>query len=252
MPPPRDVRTRFGPNKYAALHLLIARWLRNYARPGCYHFITLGGTELKCCQSLHFIDPTLKTSAASFESSSARHEYASTTAEQLQNVGISVTTHKGDIFDFERKSDDPHLFFFDFTGTCAHADLVLRFSRMFTDGRLRENDALLITSYLGRNPGWPRVLGAFDAEFRILGVSEPEKKIVSYRRSHPSFTLFRALCNSNLQSDLLMRCFGCVEYRDSSLMGIYGYVIEEGMTDFPAFINNVPFFDIQQGVLEDS
>jgi len=35
-------------------------------------------------------------------------------------------------------------------------------------------------------------------------------------------------------------------------MGIYGYVIEEGMTDFPAFINNVPFFDIQQGVLEDS
>jgi hypothetical protein len=120
---------------------------------------------------------------------------------------------------------------------------------MFTDGRLRENDVLFVTSYLGRNPGWPKVLGAFDAEFRILGVTDMEKKIISYRRSHPSFTLYRALCSSNMQSDLMMRCFGCVEYRDTSTMGLYGYAIEEGMTDFPLFINGAPFFDIQQGAL---
>ena len=249
MPSPSDCRTRFGPNKYAAMHLLIARWLRHYAQPGCYHFVTLGGTELKCCQSLHFIDPKLKASAASFESSAERHEFARAMAEQLEGAGVSVTTRRGDIFDFERESDEPHLFFFDFTGTCAHADLIIKFSRLFTDGRLRENDALLVTSYLGRNPGWPRVLGAFDAEFRILGVSETDKKIISYKRCHPSFTLYRALCNSDLQSDLQMRCFGCVEYRDSSPMGIYGYVIEEGITDFPEFIKRAPFFDIQQGAL---
>jgi len=252
MPRVDDCRTRFGPNKYAALHLLLSRWLRNYAKGACYHYVTLGGTELKDCQSLHFIDPGLTTSLVSFESASDRHQYAVATAKQLDPLGIGVTTRKGDIFDFTRESEGPHLFFFDFTGTCTHADLIVKFGRLFADGRLRENDALFVTSYLGRNLGWTRVLGAFDAEFRIIGVSDFEKKKLSYRRAHPSFTLFRALCSSNMQADLLLRCFGCVEYRDSSKMGVYGYVLEKGMTDFPDFIKNAPYFDVEHGFLQAS
>lgn len=247
----QDCRTRYGANKYAALHLLLARWLRNYAKPITYRYVTLGGTELKDCQSINFVDPNLTKSMSSFEQRTDRHEHATEMATKLAACGISVSITKSDIFDFARESDDPHLFFFDFEQICALGDLHMRFGELFLDGRLRENDTLFLTSYLGRNPGWNKMFSEFDSEFRVIGVTSFEEKKRGYRRSHPSFTLYRGLSRASMQGDLLLRSIGCIEYHDSSPMGIYGFVIEQGVTDFAEFIRNAPYYNTKSGSLSN-
>ncbi len=240
-------RTIYGPYKYAALHLLFARWLRHHALDSPYRYVTLGGTELRDVQSMFFIDPRLTGSAISLENNRERFALAEVMASRVRNEGLVIETVQRDFFDFERSGDEPHFFFLDLEGICGSADYPLRFADMFRKGTLRENDTMLITSYLGRNPGWDKLFRAFDAEFRILGLIDSATKRTWYRRAHPSFTLFRGLAQANLQDEIALTCFGCVEYRDKSPMGLYGYVVQEGITAFPSFVRNTPYFHVNNG-----
>jgi hypothetical protein len=183
----------------------------------------------------------------SLENNHERYKLGEATAERVRNLGVMVETVEQDFFDFERDGDEPHLFFLDLEGICALADYHLRFAEMFRKAALRERDTILITSHLGHNPGWPRIFSAFDAEFRILGLVDPANKRTWYRLAHPSFTLFRALSHANLQDEIALSCFGCVEYRDKSPMALYGYVVEEGTTPFPTFVRNTPHFHVNSG-----
>ncbi len=205
--------------------------------------MTLGGTDLRDVQDVWFIDAKLAVGAVSYEARLDRAQIADETSLFLQTQGVQVQVVTGDFFDFDRKLDEPHIFFIDLEGICIGGDYADRFGEMFRSQRFRENDAIFITSYLGRNPGWPRLFEMFDGEFRVLGLTDSDTKRSCYRRAHPSFTLYRGLSRMDLQGELELQCFGCLEYRDSSTMGIYGYRLIGGQTDFVQLVSRAPCYN---------
>src|SRR5438445_4350891 len=125
-------RLTYGANKYAAFHLLLCRWLRRYAQPVPYQYVTLGGTEFGDVRSLHFIDPTLLGHALSFEEKPNRFELAEATAESLRQAGVDIVVIDGNLFSsFARESADPNIFFVDLEGSCAFGELHKSFGALF-------------------------------------------------------------------------------------------------------------------------
>jgi hypothetical protein len=238
-------RTRYGASKYAAFHLLLARWARLYAQAKSYRYVTLGGTELRDCLSLAFVDSRLVSHAVSFEEDLGRHKLAVTTSELLGDR-VTVTCVAGNVFEVERETENPHLFFIDLEGSCQGADLPQQFGNMLSSETLREGDCALITSYLGRNVGERKLLARYDSEYRVLGIERREEQLRAYRRHHPSFTMFRALEGAELTRVLSVRCFGQVEYQGSSPMGLYGFTVEAGTTELRDLVNDVPFLHISE------
>ncbi len=156
-PAPR--RLAYPGNKYAAFHLLLCRWLRHHAQAVPYRYVTLGGTEFRDVISVHFVDPDLLGHAVSFEGNGGRFTLACQTAEALRAGGVQIEVQRGDILStFIRQTDAPHIFFVDLLGICAYGDYVERFGAMFQDLTIRENDCLIITSFLPPRVGWPRSL----------------------------------------------------------------------------------------------
>src|SRR5262245_55091925 len=94
----QKTRTVYGPYKYAAFHLLLARWIRHYALVNPYRYVTLGGTELRDVQSMFFIDPGLATRALSFESNHERYLLAEGAAQRVQTVELRAETVERDFF----------------------------------------------------------------------------------------------------------------------------------------------------------
>src|SRR5262249_10506655 len=88
----------------------------------------------------------------------------------------------------------------------------------------------------------------FSGEYSILKISEEDEARKVYRRSHPSFTLYKALNHRSLTQELRIRCLGCIKYKDPgrSPMGIYGYSILEGSTDFRQLVNGteIQYYDM--------
>ncbi len=244
-------RLPFGPSKYAAFHLMLSRWLRHYGKAERYSYITLGGTELRDIENLHFIDRGLVSSATSYELDRERHILATERAEQLRRGGVEVLTVNDDIFSCDRATDDPHLFFFDFTRICAWSVYSDQFADLFQRAVIKEGDTVLVTSHLGHNPGWERVFESFVGEFSLLDAADTNSRRSWYRRAHPSFTLFKALRRAGLADQLCLRCLGSIEYRDSSPMGLYGYVVMTGRTVFAQFVKDAeaPYFRIGRGYL---
>jgi hypothetical protein len=62
-------------------------------------------------------------------------------------------------------------------------------------------------------------------------------------------TLFKALSLNGIQSELALRCFGIVKYRDGAPMGIYGYAVSSGNTELATFVTDggINYFDIATG-----
>jgi hypothetical protein len=243
-------RTIYGANKYAAFHLLLARWLRRYSSAPRYCYVTLGGTELRDIQSMRFIDKHLCTAVDSFETDEDRYPLAIETAKRLKReFTLNADVHPDNLFDFVRKDDAPHLFFLDLEGTCALADYHVRFAELIRRQVLRVGDAFFITSYLGLRVGWNRLFDTFDGEFRLLGANTAPQMQAVFKRAHPSFTLFRALREADFQNEVELRCIGSITYRDTSPMGLYGYTIAEGTTSFRDFVNETPYFDVRSGLV---
>jgi hypothetical protein len=249
-----SARLRFGPNKYAAYHLLLGRWLyRHGIQNQKYCYVTLGGTELRDILSLRFVGAELTSEVWSYEDDTGRCRAAEITALELRKAGLSVRVENATIWSHQRQSELPHIYFVDLLGICAWGDLNLRFGEMFQNEVIREGDCLIITSHLGRNPGNASIRSQFSGEFDVLGIDDQDAKSVRnvFRCAHPSMTLFKALSLNGIQSELALRCFGVVKYRDGSPMGLYGYSIGPGRTDLSSFVQDLDttYFDMSKGEL---
>jgi hypothetical protein len=161
-------------------------------------------------RSIHFIDPELLGHARSFEELAGRFAVASATAEVLRQHGMDIEVTQGNLFStFSRDSSSPHIFFVDLEGICAFGNYMHLFGDFFQNQTIRENDCLLITSYLPPRVGWPLVYSTFEGEFRLLGARTNAEKQDCYTRLHPSFTLYRALRLVDLQDELSLLLREC-------------------------------------------
>jgi len=205
----------------------------------------LGGTELHDVANFSWIDNLLTSSVISYEQDDKRYRLARTTAERLRSKGVDVQVVQDDIFRYRRPldCDIPHIFYLDLLDTCKPDPYRREFKVWFDNEVIRPGDLLLITSYLGRNPGWGKVLQRFDADFRTLRVNSFEDKKRMYEKAHPIMVLNKALLDSGLKDELSLSCLGTVKYRDSSVMGLYGVVCEEGQANLAAMIANVSLFN---------
>lgn len=245
-------RLQFGPKKYAALHLLLCRWLRLYGRAELgYCYVTLGGTELRDIESLRFVDPQLTSRVWSYETDHDRFRLAQTRAAEMEANGFAINLQHASVFSHRRDSDLPHIFFVDLEGICAWGDYDRQFGDMFQNEVIREGDCLLITSHLGHHRGLERIREHFSGEFAVLGIDENNQQDVRnmFRRAHPTMTLFKALSLNGIQSELALQCFGIAKYRDKAPMGIYGYTVSAGTTKLAGLVEdiNTAHFDATAG-----
>jgi hypothetical protein len=235
-------RLKYGHQKYAALHLMFSRLLRQASPPaGAYVYVTLGGTELRDVQSLRFIDPALTTKIYSYEHDKERHQLAAATVAALQSQGILVYLEHGSFFDFKRPDPSSHIFFLDLENICGTwGGYDKKLGQMFQREVMREGDLLLITSSLGRDPGIDEIMKAYRGEYSVLSITDQTEARKVYRRSHPAFTLYKGLNEKGLIGELLVRCVGCIKYQDAgrSPMGLYGFVIAHGKTEFKQLVND--------------
>lgn len=253
---PTSERLIYGPRKYAGFHLLLGRWLRLYgSQRAQYSYVTLGGTELRDIHSLRFIDGALTTTVCSYEIERKKHDLAQATASELTAYSVAITVLNGSFFSYVRNSDIPHIFFLDLPGICAWGDYDAQFAEMFQEQTIREGDCLIITSHLGHHRGMDKIREHFSGELAVLGIDESNDTEVRglFRRSHPTMTLFKALCIKRIQSELQLRCFGIVKYHDErrTPMGIYGYAVLAGTTDLSTLISDTEthYFDVNEGRL---
>jgi hypothetical protein len=245
-------RKKYGHQKYAALHLMFSRLLRHASPPAdTYVYVTLGGTELRDVQSLWFIDAALTTKIYSYEQDKELHRLATTTVTALQSQGIPIQLEHGSFFDFKRPDTSSHIFFLDLENICGTwGGYDEKLGQMFQRELMREGDILLITSSLGRDPGIDKIMKAFKGEYSVLNITDKIEARKLYRRSHPAFTLYRGLNEKGLIGELLIRCLGCIKYQDAgrSPMGLYGFVITHGKTEFKQLVNDTltHYYDMKQ------
>jgi len=245
-------RLKYGPNKYAALNLMLARWARNWAvQTESYAYITLGGTEFFDVANLAWVDRQLVKAICSYESSNERYALAKENERRLVEKRLSVRLVLGDIFDYARATDDRHIYFIDLEGTCRPSEYRPLFQSWFQNNNIRPDDFILITSYSGRNPGWEKVLEPFDAEFRFLQVATLSEKQRIYKLAHPLFVLYEALQSAGMDDELKLDCVGVVAYKDKSPMRIYGIVCQEGETKLETLVRSVPYFEITKRNWDD-
>lgn len=231
-------RLRYGAWKYAAISLLVARWARSVPQGHRFVYVTLAGTELGDLKSLHFIDPALIQRAHAFEVDRGRYELAKAAESDFRDLGIELSLVNGNVFDYERSDDLPHLFFIDGLGIFAWSDYDARLGRMFQRRIIREGDCLIITSHLGHRPEMEHIKKTFAGELSVLGVSGDLLIGKVFRRAHTSFTLFRALTKYRLTQELNVRCFGCIKYRDTTPMGLFGYIVGPGQTELRSLVED--------------
>ncbi len=248
MPIRNRKRLNYGPAKYAAFHLLLCRWMRHFAQVGPFQYVTLGGTELRDIQSLYYVDEQCTSGILSFEFRKAEYELACGTRDRIHAVGLDVDVRKGDIFKFERVGNEPHLFFIDLKGCFVLSEYDARFADLLSEEHIRPGDSFFVTSHLGARRGWSKLLDEFTNELDTLEVAGTQDRKLCFRRSHPSFTLFRALGRIGYQNAIELRCIGCIEYRDKTPMSILGYTVSEGTTTFVNLVNNAPYFHVRHGI----
>jgi hypothetical protein len=227
---------------------MLSRWLRASERANEYVYVTLGGTELRDIQCLKFIDPALVSKVVSYEEDNERFKVAIQRAAALRGEGLDIEVVHGDFFSYKRRSALPHIFFLDLIGICAWGDYASAFGELFQNEVVREGDLLMITSHLGHNLGMPKIQSTFSGEFSVLGIHEAREARQAYRCAHPSFTLFRALNARALDSELRVKCLGCIKYRDNSPMGLYGFSIEPGTTELKLLVRDagILYFDMNE------
>jgi hypothetical protein len=243
-----DNRFIFGPSKYAAFNLVVAKWLRKFAMSSQrYRYVTLGGTELFDVANINWINNQLIHSVVSYELKKTYYEVAEQNANRFRAKGIDIQVINGDIFDYRRNTEEdlPHIYYIDFTGIVGRAQSEAEFATWFDREVILPGDFLLITSYLGGRKPIIKRIPEFTGEFKKLKVESLEQKIKVYQTAHPLFVLSRAVINAGLKSVLDLNCLGCVKYRArKEYMGLYGISCQSGSIKLNTMSLNIPFFDM--------
>jgi len=249
-----DTDTEYGSYKYASYHLLYARWLRKYALKVPYRYVTLAGTKLRDIEHLAFVDHELIRDARAYEWDDERYALALLSRDRLNSLGVVVNIERSSFFSFKRDHGSPHVFFIDIEGIFAWSDYDELLGGLFQEGAIVEGDAIFVTSCLAPRPGWDRIYASFESEYRLLGASKVSEMQELYLWRHPTFTVSRAVECRDLATEMCVECFGTVRYRDRSMgrlrmpMGIWGYVIKPGKTEFHKLVGAaVPCFDMKAG-----
>ena len=242
--------SQFGPNKYAAVNMLLSRWLRNFAQPGPYCYVTLGGSELKDILNLKWIDKSLTSRVFSFEQDAAAFKQASELAVKYRNQGIEIEVRKEDLFGYERSIDDPHIFYVDLLKSCSRSNYQDLFRKWFETNVVRPGDLLMITSYLGRKPGWPKVLSQYDSDFRLLRIEGNENRKKIYNSFHPFLVLNRSLEDCELEQEIELDVICSIKYFDSSPMGLYGVACKDGETILSKLVKECHQVDLTKSAKE--
>lgn len=238
---------KFGRHKYGALNLLLAKWLRLYARAEPYCYVTLGGTELRDISNLDWIHRDLTSKIYSFEQDPRRYKIAIQTAAKLRINGLTLSVLADDLFNYERTDDQPHIFYLDLFRNCNRANYQAEFSEWFDNGVIRPNDFLIMTSYLGRKVSWQKTLEPFESEFILLSATEVEQKKSLYNVYHPAMVMNRALRHAGLHNEIRLKTLCCIKYFDTSTMGLYGIRCEEGRTVLSELIDGCFKADLTKG-----
>jgi hypothetical protein len=242
--PSKSSKRYFGKGKYAALNLVLAKWLRHYAKPKRkYSYVTLGGTELYDVNNIAWIDEKLVDVVLTYEQIPDRYAIALKSATTVRSHNINIEVLEEDIFQYGRNFNGGHIYFFDFEGTFAGELYQQKFQQWFDDQIIKAGDLLIITSYLGRNPGWVQKLDQFEGIFRKLRIESFEERIRLYVSAHPSFLLHDALRKSGRDDEIKLNNFGFVKYYDSSPMGLYAFACETGSTDLRHMVEQISTFD---------
>lgn len=237
-------RRRYRGWKYAALNLMVAKWLRRFAKPGeKYSYVTLGGTELYDIAHFGWIQGGLIGAVRSYEEQATLFPLAEETGRRFGALGVPVEVVQDDIFEYRRDLGGPHIYFIDLKNVCKpseHGDL---FQVWFEEGVLEPGDLLLVTSYLGGRTTWEWKLRPFDAEFRLLRIESFEAKRAMYEAAHPQFVVHQAMSGAGRSKDLQVAPVGFVKYFDTSTMGLYGMVCLSGQSSLVSMVTEVPRFD---------
>lgn len=240
-----DLDQVFPAQKYEAVNLMLARCacrLSVFQRP--FHYVTVGGTELADVPGIRWMAGANLLDVTSYESDEKRILRAKESASLLSEKGVDVSVHLGDVYGYQRTADEPHCFFLDFCGTF-NAPHIPKLRKWFAEEVVRDGDLLMVTSFLSRHPGWPRVLKPFSGEFAYLGVATAAERQVLYYPLHPSLVVYRALLDAGLDGELAVNCIGQVKYsgRGRAPMGIYAFSISEGKTRLDEFVQDTPMFE---------
>jgi hypothetical protein len=239
--------TNYGAGKYAALDLMLARWLRTGGVSRQAHdYVTLGGTELFDIANINWIDRDLVDSFVSYEQEKPKFELAKETADRFREKGIKIEILNDDIFQYRRDEDNekPHVYYVDVTGVFWRRPYQVVFKTWFDRDVIQPGDLILITSYLGFRIPMNDRLVEFEAEFLKLRISHRDEKLRSYEALHPLFVLARALIDAGLQDQIKIRCLGCIKYRaNKERMGLYGLVCEDGQAGLASMASAVSCFD---------
>lgn len=219
---------KYGSNKYSALNLLLAKWLRHEATPGPYEYVTLGGTELVDVTNLDWIDRKLAVRVRSYEQDPERFILAEKTASRLREQGVEIEVFADDLFSYNRKSDLPHIFYLDLFKIFRPVAYQKELADWFDNLVIRPGDFLIITSYLGKRTPWDKVLSPFESEFSFLNIASKEKKQILYNTYHPAMVLYRAMLQFRIDEEIKIKPLCHIKYFDTSNMGLYGILCQEG------------------------
>jgi hypothetical protein len=234
----------FGPDKYAAFNLIMARWIRHHAVSLQYRYVTLGGTELYDVANVSFVNNRLVTSIVSYEADAQRFSTAQKKAERYKSQGLDIEVLNDDVFEYQRDSEDPHIFYLDFTTNFSRNRYQRQLQSWFEKRTVRSGDLLLITSYLGTRLGWSKILDQYKSDFAYLNIANLDDKKQLYLTAHPLLVLAEALIEAGFHNKLSLVSLGCLTYRNKgrSRMGLYGIACENGKNDLALTLNGMPYF----------
>ncbi len=247
----RPGKKPFGPCKYAAFNLMLARWTRHFAAPNrSYVYVTLGGANLHDVAFLSWINGRFISKAYSYEIDAANHALAAEAAARLLEREITVELRNEDVFTYVRDSDDPHIFYIDLPETLSTPVHGESFWNWFKGGTVRAGDLLMLTSTLQRGAGRKKQLQDFENDFSVLrqlGMlvdNSVDSLNATFEMAHPFFVLHRALRDAGVDDQIMLRSVGFVKYRDNFTLGLYGIACLDGAMDFRETIRNVSGFDM--------
>lgn len=238
-----EPRLIFNDRKYHALNLLLARCAvldASLRRP--FRYVTMGGTEMGDVWNVRWCTCNNVSSVLSYENERERFPAAIQRASELTALGCPTSVSFGDIYNFRRSNgdDQQYVFFLDFCGSF-NGTHISSVRRWFQEDVLRPGDLVLVTSWLGRHPGWPRVLAPFEGEFLYLGIVTSDRRKALYYPFHPALVMYRALLESGQEGEVEISCLGFVKYsgKGGGPMGLYAFQLSAGVTDLGALTSNL-------------